>query len=128
MAFSTNPIEYGFGNDPVVIRKHVDDLKGGVALDTTGYTEEFIKAGHVVIKKTEEGKDIYKPMPVSEGAYGSLGDCTYVGVVVATVPTDEPFVSVLTIGEVNDKLTPYPMDSIMSAFKAAVPTIVWSHD
>ena len=129
MAFTSNPIEYGFGTDPVVIRSHIDDLKGGVALDTTGYTEEFIKAGHVIIKTTEEGKDIYKPMPVSEGAYGSLpASHVYVGVVVATVPTDEPFVSVLTIGEVNDKLTPYPMDSIMSAFKTAVPTIVWAHD
>jgi hypothetical protein len=127
MAMTTSPEEYSMGNE--VIRSFIDTIKGGVMLDTTGYTEEYIKAGHIIIKKTEEGKDIYQPMPVSGEAYDSLPvGCDYVGVNIHTVPTDEPFVAVLTIGEVNDKLVPFSMDSIMSDFKAAVPTINWAHD
>ena len=124
---SSNPVEYSMGNE--VIRTYIDTIKGGVVLDTTGFSEETIQAGHVIIKKTEEGKDIYKPMPLSGSAYDSLpASHVYVGINIHTIPTDEPFAAVLTIGEVNDKLVPFSMDSIMSAFKSAVPTINWAHD
>lgn len=127
MAMSTSPVEYH--NDPEVIRSFIDTVKGGVVLDTTGYSAEYIKAGHVIIKTTEEGKDIYKPMPLSGEAYDSLpASHVYVGINIHTIPTDEPFAAVLTIGEVNDKLVPYSMDSIIAAFKSAVPTINWAHD
>ena len=121
--------EFGFGKDPIVIRKELDDIKGGVVLDCTGYTEEFIYAGHPVIRDSENGVT-YKPFPVSEGALGSLPEgYEYCGVVIKTKPTAEPFVSVLTIGEVNEKALKFPLTAaIKAAFKAAVPTIVWAHD
>lgn len=121
--------EYAFGNDPVVIRKELDDIKGGVVLDTTGYTEDYIYAGHPVIRDTETGLT-YKPFPVSDGALGSLPEgYEYCGVVIRTKPTDEPFVSVLTIGEVNENTLKFPLTAaIKAAFKAAVPTIRWEHD
>lgn len=121
--------EYGFGLDPVVIRKELDDIKGGVVLDTTGYTEEFIYAGHPVIRDTETGLT-YKPFPVANGALGTLPQgYEYCGVVIRTKPAAEPFVSVLTIGEVNEKALKFPLTAaIKTAFKAAVPTIRWEHD
>lgn len=118
---------FGFGNDPIVIRKHIAGIQGGKVLDVTGFTEEYIRAGHVVIRDTE--KDVYKPMPVSNGAYSSLpGNCEYVGVVVATKSVKEPFVAIMYNGEVNDVASPYPIDSIKDALKEAVPTLVFKHD
>lgn len=126
MAMTSSPVEYSMGNE--VIRSFIDTIKGGVVLDTEGYTLENIEAGQIIIRDTETQK-VYKPMPVVDGAYDSLPQgYEYVGVNIHTVPTDEPLVSVLTIGEVNDKLVPYSIDSIKSAFKAAVPTINWAHD
>ena len=129
MAMSTDYTEYGFGKDPIVIRKELDDIKGGVVLDTTGYTEEFIYAGHPVIRDAANGVT-YKPFPVAAGALGTLPEgYEYCGVVIKTKPTSEPFVSVLTIGEVNEKALKFPLTAaIKTAFKSAVPTIVWAHD
>lgn len=121
--------EFGFGKDPIVIRKELDGIKGGVVLDTTGYTEEFIYAGHPVIRDTETGLT-YKPFPVANGALGTLPEgYEYCGVVIKSKPTNEPLVAVLTIGEVNEKALKFPLTAaIKTAFKAAVPTIVWAHD
>ena len=121
--------EFGFGLDPIVIRHELDDIKGGVVLDTTGYTEEFIYAGHPVIRDKATGM-IFKPFPVADGALGTLPEgYEYCGVVIRTKPTAEPFVSVLTIGEVNEKALKFPLTSaIKAAFKADVPTIRWEHD
>ena len=121
--------EFGFGLDPIVIRHELDDIKGGVVLDTTGYTEEFIYAGHPVIRDKATGT-IFKPFPVADGALGTLPEgYEYCGVVIRTKPTAEPFVSVLTIGEVNEKALKFPLTSaIKAAFKADVPTIRWEHD
>lgn len=129
MAFSSTTTDYGFGSDPVVVRSHVDDIKGGVSLDVTDYNEEYIKAGHLIIRDKATQK-IYKPLPVADGAFGSLPEgYEYVGVLISSIAADEPLASVLTIGEVNDKLTPYPLtDELKAAFKSAVPTINWAHD
>jgi hypothetical protein len=126
---ANNKTEYGFGNDPIVIRSHFDDHKGGVALDDAGFPDEFVRAGHVIIRDAET-KAIYKPMPVANGAYASLPQgYEYYGVLIASHKTgDAEKVSVLTIGEVNDKATVYPIAPIYTAFKAAVPTINWAHD
>lgn len=118
---------FGFGKDPVVIRKYIAGVKGGKVLDVTGFTEEFIRAGHVIIRDTTN--DTYKPMPVSSGAYGSLpANHEYVGVVVATKSTKEPFVSIMHTGVVNDVASPFPLDTIKAALKTAVPTLVFEHD
>lgn len=124
----TNAIEqFGFGLDPIVIRNYVAGFKGGKVLDVTGYTEKYIKAGHVIIKET--AIETYKPMPVADGAYASLPEgCEYVGAAVSTVSTAEPFVAIMHTGEVNDEAMPYAIDSIKDALKQAVPTLVFNHD
>lgn len=124
----TNAIEqFGLGLDPVVIRHYVAGIKGGKVLDVTGYTEKYIKAGHIIICDTNT--ETYKPMPVAEGAYASLPEnCKYVGVAVSSVATDEPFVAIMHTGEVNDVASPYAIDTIKTAFLAQVPTIVFNHD
>lgn len=120
--------EYSFGYDPILVRKYVDAVKGGKLLDLTGFTDDTIKAGHVIIRDTAT-QSVYKPMPVSTGAYAALPDgYEYVGINIATVLATEPLVSILTIGEVNENVMPYPITSIKSALKAAVPTIVFAHD
>ncbi len=118
---------FGFGNDPIVIRHYCDGIKGGKVLDVTGFNEEFIRAGHVIIKDSTTG--VHKPMPVSDGDYSSLpSGHEYVGVCTATKETTEPFIGIMTDGEVNDVASPFPLDNIKSAFKTAVPTIRFDHD
>lgn len=118
---------FGFGNDPIVIRKYIAGIQGGKVLDMTGFTGDYIRSGHVVIRDTE--KDVYKPMPVSSDAYGALpANHEYIGVVTATKSAKEPFVSIMYNGEVNDVASPYSIDSIKAALKTAVPTLVFKHD
>lgn len=117
------------GNDSIVIRQCVGCIIGGRTLDMTGFPsgEKVIRAGHVVIRDTES--DTYKPMPVSNGAYSTLpANHEYVGVVVCSKPIERPFVSIMYSGEVNDKASPYPVDSIKAAMKTALPTLVFMHD
>lgn len=124
----TNAItQFGFGTDSVVIRHYVAGFKAGKVLDVTGYTEEYIKAGHVVI--CDPATETYKPMPVEGEAYAALpADHKYVGVVIATVPTSEPQVAIMHTGEVNDVASPYPIDDIKDDLLAQVPTLVFNHD
>ena len=119
-------------NDSIVIRKYGAGINGGRTLDMTGFpeTEKCIKAGHVVIRSTQD-ETLYKPMPVADGgaAYDSLPEnYEYVGVVVATKPVDYPLVGIMYAGEVNDEASPYPVDSIKSALKTALPGLVFMHD
>lgn len=115
------------GKESVIIRNYVNGIMGGVILDMTGFSGEFIKCGHIIIRDTESGE--YKPMPVSDNAYAALPDkCEYVGVCMTTAPVDTPHVGVMTAGEANDKAVPYSVESIKAALKTAVPTLQWGHD
>lgn len=123
-----------FGNDSVVIQKYISGIKGGRTLDMTGYPFDVLNAGHVVITN---GSGTYKPMPVVgttvEGvttyAYGTLpANHSYAGVLYRSILTKEPAASIMTNGEVNSEAVPYAMTSILSAFKAACPQIVFIKD
>ena len=54
------------GNDCIVIRKYVDGIEGGRALDVSDFKAvtgtSVLHAGHVIIKKD----GVYKPMPVKK--------------------------------------------------------------
>ncbi len=120
---------FGFGNDPIVIRKYIAGIKGGKVLDVTNFKGEFIRAGHVIIRDTES--DTYKPMPVNAqgDAYEALPEShEYVGVCYVTKSVKEPFVSIMHTGVVNDVASPYPLDTIKAALKSAIPTLVFEHD
>jgi len=116
-------------NDNIVVKKYIDGYEGGRTLDTTGYLLTVIKAGHVVIVETATKK--FKPMPINAGktAYDTLpASHTYAGIVVATVPTDRPFVGILTNGTINPKAAPFAYDSILTALKTACPQIEFRED
>lgn len=119
---------FGFGNDPIVIRRYLAGIKGGKVLDVTNFTEEFIRAGHIVVRHKES--DVYMPLPVANGEYAALPTgCEYVGVVVSSKAKTEPFVAIMHTGVVNDAACPYPMkDELKTALKAAVPTLVFERD
>ena len=115
------------GMDSIVIRKYIAGIIGGKVLDVTGIAEDVIKAGHVIIRDTQN--DVYKPMPVEDGAYASLpSNHEYVGVLVSTILTEEPLAAIMYSGEVNDEAVPYSVASIAAAMKTAIPTLVFKHD
>ena len=72
-------------NDSIVIRHYGAGIKGGRTLDMTDFPSglKCIKAGHVVIRSTEDDT-LYKPMPVasdgksvpSDFHQGRNEDCT----------------------------------------------------
>lgn len=119
---------YSDGMDSIVIRRIGACLIGGRTLDMSGFDDDFVKAGHIVIHET--ATDTYKPLGVSSGAYSSLpSGCEYVGVVRASKPKEMPFVSVMYEGEVNDNASPYPLtDEIKTALKAILPGLYFKHD
>lgn len=118
---------YDSGKESVIIRNYVNGIMGGVILDVTGFSGEFIKCGHIIIRDTNSGE--YKPMPVTDEAYAPLPENhEYVGVCMTTAPVDTPHVGVMTAGEANDKAVPYPVDKIKAALKTDVPTLQWGHD
>ena len=41
------------GNDNIVIVNYFDGIRGGRSLDLTGYTEKFVKAGHILIETSD---------------------------------------------------------------------------
>ena len=54
---------FGFGNDPIVIRKYIAGVKGGKVLDVSSFKGEYIRAGHVIIRDT---KDDYRIIHVQK--------------------------------------------------------------
>lgn len=115
------------GNDGIVIIKNLEVIPGGRTLDTTGFTPANVKEGHLVIEETATG--VLKPMPVSGSDYAALpANHTYAGVVISTVLTAKPFVSILLRGSVNHEAAPYGMSSILAAVKTALPLVIFTKD
>ena len=112
-----------FGNDSIVIQKFLAGIKGGRALDVTGFSPEVINAGHVIIT---DGNGVYKPMPVSESAYATLPDgYSYAGILVNSILTSRPAAAIMTIGQVNESALPY---EVPADFKTACPHIEFIKD
>ncbi len=133
-----------FGLDSAVIRKYISGIPGGRTLDVTDYAEDVIKAGHVIIKLANGN---YAPMPIipaqdakpAEGEspavearvakYAALpSGATYVGVLYRSISKKLPEAAIMYDGVVNPTLTPYAMDDIKDAFKAACPQIIFEED
>lgn len=116
------------GNDSIVIRRLISSVIGGRTLDMTGFPDKFVKAGHIVI--CEKSTDTWKPYPVTDGKFAAMpSGYEYKGVVIATKPTDKPFVSIMYAGEVNDMAMPYELtDEMRDALKGALPQLVFTHD
>lgn len=116
-------------NDNIRIRHVYETKVGGVTLDTTGFPDTTIESGHLVIFNSTTG--VYKPMPLTGTplAYDSLpSGFAYFGFVIATVLKSSPFVGVVTRGSVNPAAFKYPITSIASAVKSALPHITFVED
>ncbi|MDM8174780.1 hypothetical protein QT327_10495 [Olivibacter sp. 47] len=126
---ANEPEELYGGNDSIVIVDNFQSIRGGRSLDVTGYTPEVLKAGHVIIK--EDATNEYKPMPLNAGgtAYAALpSGHSYAGILIATILTKKPFAGIMVRGTVNPAAAPFPMTSIMTAVKAALPLIDFRED
>lgn len=53
---------------------------------------------------------------------------SYAGILIATIPTDKAFAAILVRGGVNPAAAPFPMTSILSAVKTALPLIDFRED
>lgn len=102
------------GNDYKVIVRDLADVPGGRSLDMTGWTDEVIRAGHII--KHNTSTDEYSPLGVSTGAYVSLeANEEYAGVLKVSILKDRALAAIMTMGEVNAAASPYPVTSTIAA-------------
>lgn len=116
------------GLDSVVIRRYGAGIIGGRTLDVSGYPYDVIKAGHVIIA-SDDDETLFKPMPLKDDKYETLpSSYHYVGVLVRSITKDAPLAAIMYDGEVNDKASPYSVDSIKAKMKTVLPGLVFIHD
>lgn len=116
--------------DNIAIVDVFQTIRGGKALDVTGFTPAVIKAGHVIIRATTGNKD-YKPMPLNSGstAYAALpADHEYAGILIASIPTNKAAAGIMLRGTVNPEACPFSMTTILAAVKTALPLILFRED
>lgn len=92
------------GNDSIVIVLNIETIPGGRTLYVTEFTQDVIKAGHIIIEDIAT-KEL-KPMPVDAAgtAYDTLpANHAYKGVLVASILKTKPFASIMVRGTVNEK-------------------------
>ena len=89
-------------SDSVGIKHYIHGKEGGAVLDTTGFTDVTIHAGHGVI--LEGGQ--YKPQPID----GSK-DALLIGVVRSATKTSKPSTGVMTQGTINNNALKYPFNA-----------------
>lgn len=121
---------YDSGMDAVVIRQYNGGVTGGRALDYTDFTDDVIKAGHVIVKKLVDGVYEYKPLGVSDGKYvDKASDEEFAGVVVRSRLKGEG-AAIMDDGRVNDEAMPYQFkdDAQRTAIKTALPNLIFEHD
>ena len=93
-------------------------------MDVTGFTDNVIQAGHLIIKDDDE----YKPTPVVDGEYDVPEGAEYAGFLIASIPTSRPLAGIMVRGTVNVNACPFPMATILSAVQTALPLIVFTSD
>lgn len=121
---------FSFENDPIVIRADFKGIDGGAVLNVDGYTEEHIRAGQLIIREKDKEDPEYKPLGVENGNYKALPEgYEYAGICRSTKSVKEPFVGIMTWGEVNDIASPYPITAALKeTLKTALPHIGFEHD
>ena len=106
------------GNAPKIVITDLAGIPGGRALDVNGWSEDVIRAGHII--KINAAGD-YAPLGVSDGAYVALEEGeSYAGVLKVAVLKDKAMAAILTMGEINASACPYP---ISKAIADAMPQI-----
>lgn len=107
------------GKSSIVIIRDLGDLVGGRVLNVEAWTEDVIKAGHVIVQNDSTKE--YLPLAVSGNAYVSVpSGHTCVGVLKVDVLKSKAFAPILTFGQVNAAASPYP---VTDEIKEALPNI-----
>lgn len=114
--------------DEIIIKKLLIDIPGGKTLDTTGITDDVLKAGRVIIEQTSN--KALKPLGITSGAYVDLpAGHTYKGILIATILLKRPFASVLLSGDVNKQaIIEYGLPAVPAAAMTALPNILFTED
>lgn len=124
---NNNNLQIDTSKDSVIIVDNFQSVRGGRALDVTGYTQPVIYAGHVIIKDTATG-NIYKPLPLNTGgtAYAALPEgYVYAHILIASILTAKPSAALLVRGTVNHEAAYF---AIPAAAKTAMPLIDFRAD
>ena len=110
------------GNDSKVIIRNLAAIPGGVTLDMTGWTPDYVRAGHIIKHNTSTG--VYSPLGITgseNDTYASLeANEEYAGVLITSVLKSKPFAPVMVIGAVNAAASPY---AVTSTIKSGLPRI-----
>ena len=107
------------GLDGKVIVADLADVPGGRALDMSGWDEDVLKAGHIIVHNTSTG--VCKPLGLTGDNYADLGaNEEYYGVLKCSILKAKPAAAILTVGEVNADCCPYP---VTATIKAGLPAI-----
>jgi len=115
------------GKQGIIVRDNQRSIPGGRTLDVTGFTPTVIPEGHVIIVETATRE--YKPMPVTDTAYGALpAGHTYAGVLVAEILTAKPSAGISYECTVNRAASIYSPAPLEAAIKAVLPNIHFLED
>lgn len=107
------------GNDFKVIVRDLADIPGGRSLDVSAWSEDIIRAGHIIKHNTATGE--FAPLGVADGAYTTLGEGEeYAGVLKVSILKGKALAAIMTMGEVNAAASPYP---VTAAIKEGLPQI-----
>lgn len=125
---------FGFENDPIVIRQQGRGIIGGRLLDLDNYSPEYVRVGQVIIR--DEENEVSKPWPVKVATDGTLSydalpeGYKVEGVSLRTILVSDPeMVGVMYEGEVNDVASPIRLtDTVLTAIKASCPNLTFKHD
>lgn len=92
------------GTSPV-IQQIVSVIPSGATLDLSGWNEEIVKAGTLIVKDSTSGE--YKPLGVTGSDYTAPDETApLVGVLLYDISKTSPHGSILTAGQVNTALAP----------------------
>lgn len=134
---SNESVQVDTGKDNVAIVLVLDTIRGGRALNVSGFAPQVIQAGHPIIKDSVSGD--FKPLPVKgSGAIDSLGahtpgsgytnNGTYTGVALTGGSGSGALATIVVAGNavssvtVTTKGTGYKAGDILSAAAANIGT------
>lgn len=103
--FSKGTQAFDDGKDAIIVQKALTYLPNGAVLDVTAFTDEHIRAGHIIVRDAST-KNL-KPLAVSGANYQELGTDVAVGVAGYSVAKGKAFVSVITSGQINGGASKY---------------------
>lgn len=116
----------GSGAKATIVVESNEVISATITTPGSGYQDgDSLSAAAADIGTTGSGFAVVAIEVDSSGdEYASLPEGhTYAGVVIASVMTNKPFVGILVRGTVNPSVAPFPMTSILTAVKTALPLI-----